>query len=450
MNILNQIKDNANVKYDLAAMENNRNRVLTKLFENPENFANTLYTTKKSGFIWTSSEIFSPYLMLDREEFCCLLKTLTPSDIQNVDINSKPPTCFLAHVTKIESTDNTGYNVELKNEKFFIKTLKVTAPYIYYFSDALVINSKLQNFNICNAILNNINVNYIGSDNFTNSILIGYILNLINDQYKADTGLNGIIRTYGATICQESKTGLLLLEYLNGNSFNTYISKNLPTKSFVLNIFKQLVVNLDFLWTRAYFNHGNLLSGKLAIMAEPLNVTYKNVKINSSVTVKIGDFENAALTIKRTDTNYLRLFAYDTYTATYFKLNNFNPTLNVTANKVNNYYILSSYFNAVELGKIRHMGIPFYSSFDLYTILISLLVIPSIYNIVFNDNDLSNIFFRNMWYPEDISPVYIDIKKIVDSNRQKPPTFDDILKILHGRKLKCNLTAEMLEVLSRL
>jgi len=312
---------------------------------------------------------------------------------------------------------NNGLKVELDynniKEIFFIKSFKMNDLYSQI-SDKSPISFKNLN-DIYGQCTNFIQPNkFIGSDKFTNAVLIGYILDVVAP--------NGVIKTYTATACEKNKIGVLVLEYLNGHSFNTYINNNELKDLDIITLLQQTKLILDNLWNVAQFNHNNLTTSSLAIFEQ-----------GGGFIVKLGDFENASITVN-TGNNYLRLYNYSSSSNLLFNLTSFKP--NVYKDDNNNiYYILNDTFNLTDLAKIRNSGIPFYKSFDFYTLIISLLMNPKINNIFLSSNLLRNILNR-IFYIGDISYIYNDVNKAISS---KKTSYADIVNILKNKRLYCNI-----------
>ena len=457
---LGQFSKPEDVAFDLKTLRNERNQILTKMLQDPRNFANTLYSTKKTGIIRRRSELFSPHLNLDDVRFCCLV------DEKSIMKEGLPPTCYFTNVEQV----NDGYEVKLQTQSFYLKIVPVSNLTITY-SDSDPTNTKETK----KQLLETCNYNppestkYLGSDPFTNEVLIGYTLNLIYEMQK-DLGLNGVLKTYGATVCQEDKKdkkGVIFMEYVDGHSLNKFIKESRlykekaeildPTgnkiavtkmnKYFVVNLFAQLTANLHFMWYSAYFNHGGLITSSLSINTKERSTSnYQNLGLNSEFSIKIGDFSVAALTTSVQDGQFIRLYQRNTYAEKYLYASPFDPQIGSSFEQ--SYYKLGTSFGLTSLAKVRHMGIPFYSSFDLYTVLVSLLMIPEIYYTVFTDKDLKALFYDTMWFTEDISPVFQDITAAVQG--RKPNDYNTVISILRPRKLKCNLLNDMITVLRKL
>lgn len=413
MNILDKFPDITKISYNLDSYIYQRNKLITYLLKNPNNFANTLYAIKKSGwFGFGSSTVYSPYIDVDNDKFCCLSQTITPTD--KLD---KPGTCYLSSVKKTYN----GFDVNLNNEKFYIKEYQVNDVYIKVFDKAIDLN-KYHIYNICNSITIDYSKQiYIGSDKFTNSILIGYILDIIKEKNNIN-----ILQTYTGIICNNEKNALLIQEYIDGNSFNKYIKNNTIDSNFIKVVIKQVAENLKSLWEIALFNHGNFTTKSLTIS------TKSSSKDNFNIT--IGDFDVSSLSLKTQGNKYARIFHRDTKSDIYYKLLDFKPNVDIEGA----YYILNSSFTMIDLLKIQNSGIPFYSSFDFYTFIVSLLANKTIYDIIMKDKNLKNLIFGEIFELSDVSFIYKNIIKLHNNDYDKID-YKVIVNVLNGIRLKCNI-----------
>jgi len=99
------------------------------------------------------------------------------------------------------------------------------------------------------------------------------------------------------------------------------------------------------------------------------------------------------------------------------------------------YYTIGNIFNAQIYTRSRHMGIPFYRSFDYYTVLVSLLTNPAYYYSFFSSETLRKIFWDPIWFDDSIE-VMKRIRNYMLEN--KGQSINDAINILKGTKLKCN------------
>jgi len=91
------------------------------------------------------------------------------------------------------------------------------------------------------------------------------------------------------------------------------------------------------------------------------------------------------------------------------------------------------------------MGIPFYCSYDYYTVLVSFLTNPAIYYSFFSDARLLNTFWFPLLNAEDSSKVFNRIGAHVKEGNGK--TIGEAIKVLDGIKLKCSAISDVMKKL---
>jgi hypothetical protein len=137
----------------------------------------------------------------------------------------------------------------------------------------------------------------------------------------------------------------------------------------------------------------------------------------------------------------VRLFNHSKYADTYLRLFPFTPSLGNQFNEP--YYIIDATTNLSALTHIRHAGVPIYFSWDSYTINISLLLIPEVFYPVMSDNRLRSVLFDNLWFPDEYSEIWNRLHTAVQ--QRKSNSYNIILDILRGLKLKCRANSILLE-----
>ena len=85
------------VDYDIVKLVEKRDQLVDIIITDPKSFAATLYIDK--GAVFGKKILFSPYLTLDDEQFCCLLNR-KPSTSQIVEWNSIGPKVCVHHKWK--------------------------------------------------------------------------------------------------------------------------------------------------------------------------------------------------------------------------------------------------------------------------------------------------------------------------------------------------------------
>lgn len=460
---------------ELFTFAKERQIVLSALRFNPEQFAATLYSDSTSGPFWNRQTItYSPYLKSNDPNLCCL--------VGNLNIVDKPRLCL---ISKVEPLSNQGKEGQISRVTIGdIRNPQYNILKVYDLDklQSIFINGSRSVSNIENSpscfYPKTSELTYLGSDVFTNEYLIGFILdelykrpqdsppalNAPAQQNARAQNLDGITHFIASTICNSgtSKKGSIIMEYADLGDivnivYNSLTSEFRETKSFIsqdniefqsnslkvpviLDIIKQVVVNLDFLHTEVEFNHGDLKATNLVVKSTPSNGNYKGVVWNSNFTVKLIDFAKSSLTISDGTGRRVRLFNYLESADIYLNIFPFKPV--VSSEFGQPYYIMDSTFNVTALATIRHMGVPFYFSWDTYTFLISLLLIPEIFYPLMTNKILKALLFDSLWFPDELSTIYTRIYSAILQN--KPNSYTVITEILKGLKLKCNANTILL------
>jgi hypothetical protein len=119
------------------------------------------------------------------------------------------------------------------------------------------------------------------------------------------------------------------------------------------------------------------------------------VLLEAPFTCKIGDYGKSSLTVLLKDNIPYRFYNRNALSELYLKVNRYEPQVNC----IEDYYVISMSSPEIYVYE-RHMGSPFYRSFDIYTLLISLLLNPIIYKTFFRDyvNIWNLLFFEDDRY----------------------------------------------------
>ena len=484
-----------------------REYVLAYLRHDPRTFASTLYTERKTGPFWNRQlETFSPYLSLNNAQLCCLIGASSVKVKPNICLISKVNP--LAHQGKEAETLLVTTGPLRQPQYFVLKVFEMDRPEVRFFESPVSNISHLGSSPQLKLCLypNITNLQYLGSDNFTNEYLVGFVLNEVyrrsatsqgppqveaqpaaplqlqipqGIQRRADGSfdgsgtveLDGAIRFISATICNSGnkRKGTIIMDYADLGDIKNIVKNPLAsdfrtTQEFldqagnvvrlnslkpaiVVDICKQVVANFDFLHRQVEFNHGDLKANNILIQSTPSQGNYQGLAWNSAFTVKLADFGKSSLTIADNQNRRIRLFNYSSAADTYLGIFPFRPSLGTQFDQP--YYLLDTNTNLSALARIRHMGIPFFYSMDLYTFIISLLLIPEIFYPVMTDNRLRTALFDNLWFQDDYSTVWTRLYNAIHT-RKDNSSYSVILDILTGIKLKCQATTILLDGLKTL
>jgi hypothetical protein len=313
------------------------------------------------------------------------------------------------------------------------------------------------------------NIRYISSDEFTNETLIAYVLNFVASELSLPPLF---VKHYEGGICSSNNLsyGLNLMENCDLGSldkiaiskgFKSYIEEygfNIDVvqgfKRFIIvpsvkpdilyNILLQITIGLHMLQTYAGFISGDLKAGNIFLKSDKINTTYKGIKINNLFTCKIADYGKSSCMIPREDGLSIRFYNESKLADLYLLTFPFTPEIKEIRGEY--YYTITDTFIGQIYAKSRHMGIPFYQSFDYYTIIVSILTNPAFYYIFFSTPSLITKFWAPLWYDEDGDIVKEKIYQYMLAN--KGQSIEDTITILKYLNLKCNVVNYMISRLS--
>lgn len=476
----------------LTELDKGRDIVINNLRQNIQIFAATLYSERTTGPFWNRKlETSSPFLQTNNPNICCLIETGNRSSTE-----VKPGICLvsttqpLSHQGKESETRLVTSGNKRQPQYFVLKIYNLDSLDIRFF-DKPRIPALWSTQCLYPQVAD---LKYLGSDNFTNEYLIGFILRdlylrpqglppqLPSQQIQAQqpqlrgiqrfdgvnpgsNRLNGVIDFISATICNSgtSKKGVILLEYadlgdvislvrnpLNSEFRNVQtftdqagnpVQLNSLQPKVIVDIYKQIVANLDFLHQEVEFNHGDLKANNILVKSSPSRGNYKGLSWDSTFTVKMADFAKSSLTITDNSKRRIRLFNYSSYAERYQSIFPFVPSIDSQFGEP--YYVMDANTNASGLAWIRHLGIPFYFSWDTYTFAISMLLIPEVFYPVMTNEKLRAVLFDSLWFADEYSTVWTRLYNAVQA--QKPNSYSITLDILRGLKLKCRANNILLE-----
>lgn len=274
---------------------------------------------------------------------------------------------------------------------------------------------------------------YIGLDEFTNEVLISYII----DHMMKKINLSTYLLHYLGYKC--SNIGYNLMEYADLGTldqigtnarWNSYLDTIEDSKRIkgpiLLGILKQLIITLDYLQKNLHFIHGDGKSANIFVSSTPFSFDAFGIHFTAPFTCKIGDFGKSSLTFNR-----FRLFNYNWLASTYLYVSPFLPSI------TNDTYTVSN-LNSVQIyTRLRHMGFPYYLSFDTYTFIVSLLLDPIFFHTFFESPALSEIW-DILWYPSDQALMYSRLLNGIDSSTN---SFTFVISLLKNVTLKCHVTS---------
>jgi len=432
------------------------NNIIKLLLDNTDTLVATFYSEKKSGFFNSNVETYSPYLKLNDSDIICISNNNCTSGLKSTVLNS--------------TKDRKLLLVESGSNKYLLQVLSLDSINIFNSKFAATDVSKLDKYSVqleqCSFGVPINNDYYVGSDEYTNNLLISLFLNYIYDAIPRDAGLKGYQKLLATTIQDASPKRLSLSVYEYSESLKKFMSipsnfnyfenrdigefgkapirMRILSRNFIIDVFTQLLVNLEMLQNKFEFNHGDLTASSIGIVNEPVKIEYSTIKHQSNLTFKLINFKYSSITIN-SNNKKTRLFNSNSFAEKYFVINPFKPVIDSDLNEL--YYKVDDILNVQTLAKARHTGLQFYPSFDTMTLVASLLTIPEIYYSVLSDPILKNMIWDVLWHPKDQSQAYKEFQNII--NKGIEGNYENIIGVLKGKWIKCKLTEQLILNLSK-
>jgi hypothetical protein len=231
---------------------------------------------------------------------------------------------------------------------------------------------------------------FYGSDKFTNMLLVNYVL-------SERTGLKTYKMIETGSVCGPHDK--VIQENTDGPIDPENISADI-----VVDIFEQLVVTFFVLQSHFQFNHGNPSYKSLDILKRPSGVSYEGHEFQWATTLKLKEMQNSSITDGKT-----RFYNADVDTDIYLNEKSFQPKIEQGSSMYPSqglfeWYVIQKDICHILTSHLKHMGTPFYLSFDLYAFITSLMTISQFRNVV-NTNERLTKMWNSMWFPEDLVKV---------------------------------------------
>jgi len=213
------------------------------------------------------------------------------------------------------------------------------------------------------------------------------------------------------------------------------------TKKFIVDLFLQVLVNLQMLQSKFSFNHGNLTVDKMLISDQPTDINFNIIRYKSDLSFKIYDFRYSSMNINTPKNGLVRIFNSNKYAEKYFGLLPFKPVIDQSFNQA--YYSIDHILDIQILAKIRHLGIPFYSSFDTITFILSVLTVPQIFYSIISDPSLKAGIWDVLWHPKDESDIFRELNRV--NQELSDVDYSKVINLLKGKWIKCDITDLLIE-----
>lgn len=216
-----------------------------------------------------------------------------------------------------------------------------------------LINGSINNYSICEPNITNLsNVIFIGSDEFTNQILVTWYINKILNKFnlftaekiytafvcsnkgnlitdKPDIGsISSLLSNYQLQ-AKDQKLEIPFVNYSNSNSVDKISDTQSRdyTKDVIIMILKQLFATLHIL-QQYDFTYGNPSINSIQFYNHSTDVIYDGVTIKSPFTLKITNIKQSGITIIE-DTRLLRLYVRSELAENMINKNLFKPLIKI-------------------------------------------------------------------------------------------------------------------------
>ncbi len=320
-------------------------------------------------------------------------------------------------------------------------------------------STKTNNTKPCH-IKNYATMDYIGSDPFTNNLLINWFLN----EKLSKLGIPNIIKMHIGFVCRNKGYSLYeypdigrirhlqeypeYLEHRDRPSPTAKADDKLPlSKETTKGIIMQLFGVLHGL--RIYdFSHGGPSSRTILFKTDPCSYLYDGVHVEGPLTIKLYDLYHSGITVGNKRLYNKSVIADEELLKKPFKpiietvtITPFSPDRSKPSNDITIYRLMdpNKYFQeALLFMYIKHLGLPIYqSSFDAYGFMISLMAERAFYATVMSDDSMYTLW-RSMWLPEEFEQIQDKIQRLHKS--PDPVTrVDKVFRALAGFGLRCDM-----------
>lgn len=399
-----------------------------------------------------------PLIPYNDPKICCILSKIQDSEIITP--------CGLISVTPLGTPGKIGvpYIIHDGTNELVVKMSKVNDLYSTYHSKPPTSIKEIDQLDAhyCLSNVNLKNIRYIASDEFTNETLIAYVLNYLVTQkplpslfvqhYQGaicsnDTG------TYGLNIMENCDLGSLD-RVITNPKFSKYLTnyeiddlgyktkKKLIDTKIVTSILTQITCGLDMLQSYIGFVSGDLKAGNVFLKSEPINSEYKGIKLKADFTCKIADYGKSSCMLMSTNETAIRFYNDSKLSNIYLTIHPFDPNIKHINDEY--YYEIGNLYNNQIYTRTRHAGVPYFRSFDYYTMIVSTLTIPEFYYSFFATESLRKVFWDPIWIDLETNKEVINrIKQYVLLGIGR--SFNDSLNILKGIRLRCGAVSAVID-----
>ena len=392
---------------------------------------------------------FLPYLAADRvggEYVCCILDQA----------------CENVYITPLGERGKVGipYIIQSGND-FYVTKVSDYDRKVVYSEGPPVSEENVRESSCLSADFKS--QRYLGLGEFVNELVVGLVVEQAFSRWDLLDSYFGV-KYLNGSVCKSK--GIHIMEYCdlgNLSSFAKKVDVNFKFFAFyqgvnhinregldvidplvVQTILNQITAALHYLDASIEFRSGDLKLENIFVKSENVTGNYFGLDLGLSpgIRCKIADYGKSSCTFTTNEGERIRVYNWSRLSRQYFRFSDFRPDIRriIRDEKIYDFYVVDDTFVAQTYAYARHMGIPFYRSFDFYTFIVSLLTLPEYYYSFFSTNmeEVRDIFWMRIWLDQtDRVKVERRVNKAMRSGRRT--SYEDVIKILKGRKLLCGV-----------
>lgn len=279
-------------------------------------------------------------------------------------------------------------------------------------------------------------------DEFTNDYLIGYFI----DYHLKKHNMKNYVIYYTSSIYDNK--GIILMEYCDMGTLKDIMdNNNNNNNSDCLNdVLLQVITTLYVLQTEIGFIHGDLKVDNIFVSHQQTNYNVKNISVKSDVTYKIADYGKSSIVLNNNNM-LLKIYNKNKLANIFHAICSDKIIINMIKIHPNGeYYYKFNMIVPIIYVYYRHSNVTILQTYDVYVFMISLCLVPGIFDVIISNEYLKSTFWATLWFPEDLDRAQdIITKHLIDKTDN---SMHNIIKILCNLKLKINITNNIMEKLN--
>lgn len=454
------------INFNIAEFLKQRRKQYEDIKANPKALTSQLYNISSTGVISL------PTYNDTKGFFCCLLDP--QESLVEMSEGYPDPSKFCIHPRpKFDgNVFRLRFGPDVK-DWYFLRVLnpRIEAPIVHEIHSEYALNALRKGSEIAKAYgfadEPSIKESFIGLDDFANEWIVGTVL---AEELKArkSFALNNITEFIAANVCNAGVTPTfevitrggeeILFRLLTTPSdeminkvtiLDTIISPdpivlNVIKKEHIVQILYQVVMALSELRLIGGFRHNNLNVGNLYSIPIPFELKVGPKTIKHAYTIRISDFSKASMTLIGGNRIY-----------------NYNPVSDLILSpdsiiQLPRYHLGVPYYiiDFDDMLMAQHNPLPYCNDLDFYTLLVSMISIPQIFDAFFRnpgDETLKVRIWDLIWFPENVSEMYERLRALsieIHDGKEVPHT--RYLEILRNIPLRCDAMKRVLSAIQDL